>query len=897
MSLTRILSAIALGLIAQTGSVHAKPVSVPFDPPQVEAGSDTCSPRPPQHVLTERWKDYEGGPLGDRDVRLIRRDLRLLRQNDAKRWFDVIEAADQRLLKSGDGYDKTNLLLDRIDLLVAAGRMQDLADEGLVKRLLDMAPAGSASVKRTAAELLYNGTGVARDRKRAIALWRQAAYAGDSSSLLRMVELSYKQKIDDWNIAPNVAVTMALGNLLGDLDPLLCDRVNRIAAIFRDGEVVAPDPKLAEDWYRFAARLGGANAAWNLAEMNREATEVDRDNDLMMKSLRQAADFDLPYAMLRLGGILERGALTERDPEEARALYEEAAGYGDPTARIRLVNIARAHKNEPGGRARLADALDRMIDAPGTPAWAYAQRGNLVLEQQGRWAGEDRAAKLYAEALKIDPTLSAARMHLAEIKIRDADGEQDLLNIVSELRDAVYIDGKTEPMQDLQAIFQCRSRDAPILSESKYWTKMEEFAGDSTVELTPSQLDAVNPQDDPLTVARLQSQAINMRARSLANFYDVNPEGAGDKMRRMTEASGGALYTAEAKLALNRGHVGAAEDFLAQAIDAGETGAKTLYLSVLGSRTELDKTQRERMISLARDLAKNGNGTAIGVLIDHGIMDSDTAWRTYRDAIARNGDVKAMLFALPYLKKAGDVATYRARIRSTIDCTTSMALDYAHVLRKIDAKDGAHHWLKIASAVSEGDGWEDVAVADALREMGSSEDDKARAMKLYRAAADRGYPLALRRLLSLRQDGKIEMSTEKTAAMTVRLLKIAAPKDIADIFNFLEYSDPKVREIVNAKVDRRALYAEAAKKGNAAAQLELARIVRESDAPEDTAERYASLLQSAADGGNADAMYLLSQAYAYGVGVDQSMERSRKLLLAAARAGNETAAATARLIQ
>jgi len=897
MTFTRALSATALGFVALTGPVRADPVSVPFDPPRVEAGSDTCLPRPPQHVLTERWQDYDGGPVGGRDIALIRRDLRLLRQNDPERWFDTIEAANDRLLEVVDSYDETNRLLDRLDLLVAAGRMAELAESGLVDRVLEIAPSGTTSAKRTAADLLFEGTGVERDQDRAIDLWRQAAYAGDGASLLRMVELSYERDLDDWDIAPDVAVTMALGDLLGDLDPRLCDRVNRIAAVFLDGEAVAPDPDLAEDWYRFAADLGGHNAAWNLAEMHREAIEVEKDNDLMMQSLRQAAGFDLPYAMLQLAAILERGALAERDLAEARALYEEAADFGDPTARIRLVNLARDRADGPEGRDRLAAALDRMIDAPDTPGWAYVQRGDLVMVEDGRWAGADRAAELYRTAVEIDPSLSAAQMRLAGLMLRETETEQDLLDVVSTLRNAVYVDGQTEPMQDLQAIFRCRSAVAPVPSEAEYWTRMESFAGDTTVEVDPGRLDELTVEDDPMTLARLQSQAVNMRSRSLANFHEVLPGGASDAMRRMTREAGGALFVAEAKLALNRGDVGAAEDRLGRAIDAGEPGARAQLVSLLADTKDLDGDRRARLVTLARDLAAEGNGAAIRTLIEIGETDPDAAWQRYSDAIARNGDVDALLFALPYLESASRTEEYRNRIRSTIDCTTSKALQYARVLQGIGADDAVGQWIDVAEAVSGGDGWERVAIGDAMRELGGGEADEARALALYRAAADGGYSVGLRRLLSLRQDGEIEMSADETARMSIRLLRIADTEDIPVILNFLEYSDPQVRRIVNAEIDRRALYAEAAGNGNAVAQLELARIVRDSDAEGDTSDRYADLLRRSADGGNAEAMYLLSQAYAYGVGVEQSAAQSRRWLTAAAEAGNETAASTARMIQ
>lgn len=899
MTLVRTLLATIAGMtaLAAPGASQAQTIDVPFDPPQIEASPNVCSPRPPDHVLAEQWADYDGGPFGDRDIVEIRRDLRLLRQADPVRWFDTIAAANARMLDVFDDYDDTNRVLDRVDLLVSAERFDQIAEENLIVEVLAAAESGSNSAIVSAADMFFHGRGVDRDVDRAISLYRRAAYGGHPSALLTLAELSTDREVDQWEIAPSVAVTMAFGALLGDLDPLICDRINRIAALYRTGEIVTRNGDLADEWYRLSASLGSNTAAWNVAQMHSDATLVEKDNEVMMAHLRQAAEGNLPYALLELGDILTRGALADRDLDAAQRSFEAAAETGDQTAKIRLVALARATADEgPEGRSRYAAALDRLLEAGNAPSWAYLQRGDLVLTEQGRWAGASTAADLYREARDKDPGNIILRLRLAELDLRDVGTEQALLETTADLRNAVLIQGQTDPMQDLQSLFRCRAPSAPILSQANYWADMEDYSGHTTADFNAEAIDQLDRDANPILYAKTQSQAVNSRARPLAalTYASATPDPFG-AMRRMAANAGASIGLADAKIAFNRGDIENAERMSRAAIEAREPGADDVLIRVLLSRFDAgQQVVYEELTNLALIRAQTGNGDAIETLIAVGAIDTADAWTTYRDAIADNGDLNAMLFALPLIER-DQIPILRERIRSIIDCNTISALAFADALLKAGERDTAMEWIDTAEMLLQGVGWEHVAIGDAI--LVHSPDLIDRAFAQYRVATEAGYPVAMRRILSLKQDKQVDLGAEETAEMFVQLVRSLSPEEVPQILQYMSYSDQDVRDIVEDRLDRRALYTEAAELGNPLAQLELARMVRELSVEGDTTEHYAELLMQAAEGGNPDAMLLLSQAYSYGIGLEADAGLSRSWLLAAADAGNKAAAATAGLLE
>lgn len=887
-----------LGVTALSATpLAAEPVAVQFEPPAVEA-RDVCAPRPPYHRLVARWEGWDGQDFGGRDAADIRRDLRLLRQQDPARWADTIAAANDLLLAQVESYDETDRLLDRIDLLVALGRTSQILDEGLFDDLMDVAPTAPSSAKVLAAELLLSNSFPVDDAGRAAELLQMAAFDGHPAALLELARLSADgMEIDGWGIAPDVAITMAFGAILGGMDPRICDRINRIAAEYLEGDVVTFDPDLAARWLELSVRLGGANAAWELAKLHEEANFIERDADAMLDYLRQAAEFGLPYAQVELAEQIQRGALTERDLPAARALLEDAAASGDPTALTRLARLAQAD----GDADAQADYLERLLDLPDPPAWAFVAQGDLILSRAGRWAGEDAARAAYERAFAIDPDTSGARLRLARLDMPAADTPARFAEVMSQLRLSARANGRTEPMRELHDSLLCRSPGAPETDAAAYWTEMEAFSGDVTIDLEGAELSRMAADPEPLLLAQIQTQALNARTRPLIDYLTITDGAATGAdvpgLLWFTEAQRGRSFTIRARTALARGDRADALAQLEAALEAGEPDA-AMRLARLLSEARPSDARSARIVDLVAPLAERGNGEAIALLVRHDpALDARGAWQEYRDAIDANGDFDALLFAIPFIEDQALVDQYRERARAVMNCDTRSALSLATVADDLGDTDAVLHWLGVAEAVAEGSGWQLVAVADALRDMTDGDDTVARAADLYRAAVDRRYPNAMYRLLTLREAGAIEIATAEAADLFIQLLTDAPVENIPNALSFLGGADAELRAAVEPRIDRRALYEDAAEAGHPVAQLELAKLIRDDADGSASLDTYADLLRRAADQGNDEAMLLLSEAYSYGLGVQPSAELSRESLLQAAEAGNEDAVATARMIE
>ncbi|ETX26880.1 SEL1-like repeat protein [Roseivivax isoporae] len=899
---TRAGGAVALAAAAFTlcaPRAEAEPIAVRFAPPEIEA-RDVCVARAPKHVLAERWNGWEGTALPDRPIPLVRRDLRLLAQMDVTRWADTIRAVNDLLLREVDSYDDIDRMLDRIDLLIAEDNLGTLREEGLVARLLEVAPTGSTKSKLMAAELLRDGIGTEADPARAEDFLRDAAFAGHPDAILQLVaQTEPGETVEALGIDPEVAVPLAFGGMLGSVDARVCDRINQIADHYQTGDVVAADPALAEEWYRLSARLGGSNGAWQAAQMHVAANRIARDPEVMVSLLEQAADAGLTYAMLELGRMYATGGLVPKDVDRAEEIYRRAADLGDETGLTRLVNLKRARSS--GSRedtGEIIALLERMTGLEEPPAWVYSRLGNMLLVHEGRWAGEARAEELFHKALSLDPYQVPARSRLAQIEMRYADTEQEVADVTSRLRRVVSANGRADPMQDLQAIYRCRAATAPHPAKHEYWVEMEEFSGDKTVDLTAAEVRAQAADPDPFVVAQLQTQALNGRAASLANLLQIR--GGDDALAPLVDVvgrEGGQTHEARGDTALTLGDRDGAERLLRAGVAAGETGARMGLARLLEDDGIASEEERAEILSLVRPLAENGQGSAIRMIValDEDV-DADAAWRTYRDAIDRNGDFAALAFALTRLGDPGAVDDYLGRIRAVMPCYSGNALALARAMDALGRTEAVPHWIDVAVA-SARTGWEYVATADTLRDLDSSDAAVDRAATLYREGVERGYALAMRRLLNLGKEGRIELAEAETVDLYARMISSSPPQNIPSVLTMVGFAPEAVQAEVEKRIDRRALLQASADQGNATAQLDLARMVQEDAETADDLRRYAELLAASARQGNDAAMLRLSEAYTYGLGVERSLEMADTWLLRAAEAGNQDAIRTTRMLE
>lgn len=897
----------ACGLLATTAPLAAEPVplEVPFEPLEVDVG-EVCEPRPPLPAVVARWTDWDGRTMPDDRTEMVRRDLRILREADARAWFGTIEAGMARLREIDEGYLERDWLSDRIELALAAGRPEILTEEDLVPRLLEAGLDGAPGAQHFASRLLREGTGIETDEARGRELLIAAAYGGQSEALLELAAAtSDGTAVEGWNIDPALAVTLAFGGLVGDVDPLICDRLNRIGSAYRLGEVVAQDIPLAERWYRLAANLGDFNAAWQVAQLHMRAEGVAKDNDVLLAHLGQAAAGGLPFAQAELGRVYEVGALVERDLARARELYEAAAAAGHYEGLLRLESLlSDLDAPTEADRQRRREVLERLVAMAEPPAWALVELGDLVLESEGRWAGEAEALALFQRAIEVSPDDIAATMRLTALGYRGAETYEELLALTSTLQETVLANGSASSMDELIEAYTCRSPVGPHRGHADYWRRMRVAAGN--VSVVPPR-EGATEEEMALLLTRAQSQALAGRASSLAVLLERRddlglPLDEG-RLRALSAQGETGPLTEMARLALDRASTPAqtreALDTLRAAVAAGEAGAREELLAALMA-DGLEPSEEAEVGPLAEALAAEGHGLALAALAALGgetAAAREAVWTAHRATIEADGDFDAILFAMPFLgdERQRDDALDRAR--AVMPCNTLAALRMADTLHGLGRQDEVERWLEVALAAGAEQGWLVVAVSDAYRELSARPDAAEVAMTLLQQERAAGNRTAVLRLASLAQEGRIDLPAEETASLFVDLIGASDIRDVPSVLRRVRRATTEVQTLVEAEVDIRALFEEAAGAGSAVGQLELAKIVRAEAQGQGDLARYAALLTAAAEQGEPEAMQLLSEAYSLGLGVEPSVETSRDWLFRAAEAGNEEAAATVRLLE
>ena len=902
----RVAAAAGCSLLCLAAPLGAEPIplAVPFEPLEVQM-DPVCVPRPPEELVIARWSAWAGEELGDRPPALIRRDLRILREADAAAWFDTIAKAADLLLEADPDYGERDWLMDRIELALAAGRPEIVQEEGLTERLLRAGIETSPGAQYFAAELLRDGVGYSRDEVKAQELLIAAAYGGNSDALMELAALtSDGTQIEGWDIDPTLAVTLAFGGLIGEADALVCDRINRIASAYRLGEVVQQDMSLAERWYRLSASLGDFNAAWQVAQMHLRAEGLAKDNEVLLAHLQQAADGGLPYAQAELGRIYEVGALVPQDLDLARSLYEAATATRSTEGLVRLASFIRdMDAPTPADLQRRREVLQQLTEQPEPPAWALVELGDLILDSQGRWAGEAEAQTLYRRALEVSPGDAVATTHLAMLELGRTQGEEEFRELTSRLQEVVLSKGGASVMDLLAAAFTCRSPAAPEIDHAAYWRRMREDAGSAP----PAS--SVAGTMDPLALAQVQSEAVAGRASAYALAFQQGeslalPEDAELLKQQSQDAETGPL-TELARLELGIARLpeerAAALDRLRAAVAEGEGHAQEVLLDALIADGISDE-EVDEVRALAEELAAKGNGLALEALValeGNDEVAQELVWSRYEEVIETRGDFEALLLAIPFLQDATRQDEYAVRARSVVPCNTPSALRMAEALHDLGRQDAAERWLDIALATSGSEGWQVVAVADAVRQISTRPEATQVVVDLLNGERAKGNRLALLRLATLAQDGTAgwALPDEDLASLYVDLIEASAVEEVPNVLRRLRRTEVAVQARVEAQIDVRGLYEQAAEAGSAVGQLELAKIVQtEADSQTDLAE-YARLLTAAAEQGEPEAMYLLSTAYSFGLGVEPSLESSRDWLFRAAEAGDDDAVETVRLLQ
>lgn len=887
--------------LAQEGT---SALDLEFRPPEMEPTA-VCVVREPEAVTVATWGGWDQERLPDMSPTLIKRDIRRLQQIDAAYWLDTIEVMIARLVDADPSFAGANALVTRIAAMEAAGDFAGLRDQQLVVQLAAEADALSPRLKNILARLLRDGIGIERDVNRANALLLEAGYAGNADALLTLSQMTLDGDAPEgWDVPIDLAVTMAFGSLVGEMNDTICDRTARIAREYHNGDIVQRDPQLAHDWFRFTADLGDANAAWKVVEYHVRAESFEKDNAQLLRYLRQASDAGLPYAQIELGRLYETGALVEKDLDRAFALFQAAAASGQRPGLTRVALFLETYADEyPGRDSERVAALEALAELNDAPGWVFTRLAQRVMAERGRWAGQDEAMALFERAAELGDTegiSELATMLIAQRDPRDFERAVDLLSkTVSTL-------GGITPTKNLYGAFMCQAADSPRLAEAEHWRLQEAATASANLDLSAQELISLNAEENALMIATLQSQALYGRPTSLASYLkhlDYAPNATPDIRAFWAEYSGQfpdvlrALAKLEFELAQNPEQRLVAFDLLRREyLRSGADAALELAQAILDYQSDTTDGV-EQVQALLAGPARAGQGAAIKLLATLDPEDPTGAqtYADYADVIAANGDFDALVFAVPHVASL-ERDVYIARAVSAMPCDYKNVMAMADLSRDIGDTAQETQWMQIAQNLTGGNAWAMVDLAERHYAMGTPDAVK-QAENLFEAAFALGDPTAARGLFTLSLDNTTTGYNPDRAATMIRDAMVSSDTSVLPGYlGRYRRTDEETQALIAAQVDMPAAYLAAANSGDVFAMRTYAMYLRETASTATDLATSTEWLAQAAEGGDTTAMTEFGYALAFGLGIAPDPEGAMIWLERAAESGSEKARAITSLL-
>lgn len=877
----------------------AQTVDLVFEPPELETGP-VCEPRPSDEALAAKWEGVDPAALPETDTAIIKRDFRRLIELNPQHWFDTVNAVQASFRTIDPQYSEANILIDRIELLLAAGRVSDLQRERLVEQLAALDLRQTPRAQHLLAGYLMRGVGIKRDVARGEELLLQAGFGGNADAILQLVEREIQgNPVEGWDVPAELGVTMAFGALVGKLDPLICDRVNRIAREYMNGDIVTRDPALSERWYRFSADLGDALSAWRVAEIHLRAEDLPKDNDVLVHYLTAAADAGLPYARVALARLHADGALVPRDLEMAEATYSAAGEAWRPGAASHVLFLQAQSRRNPDWTPRYVKALSDLAETPDAPAWALIAMAEHVLQEKGRWAGEAEAMAFLERAIALGEV--AALEKSAPMKFRVARTPQDFYTATDQLMQAVVSSGEVDPMQQLSSAFICRAPDAPQVDEANYWVQVAESTASEAVDFTAEDLTRLAATSDPIAEAEIQTQALTGRITAIAQYIylleqrDAPAETLAFWENYATRFPG--VATARASLAMKAARSPAARaaalDLFRKAVEKGEPSAGTQFAEALLEEGFATPDTQAEALEILLPLAERGVGDALEMLP---LADPDTfptlaaVMERYGEAVDARGDFDALLLALPLIKDRTTYADYLTRATSITACTFNEALRLTEAIGRAGDRTLFERWLAISDYLAAGEGYALAELADVYSRY-ATDADQPKILAYYEAARAEGSRTAIHRLLNIySRRSSPQYDPAQSAALFEDLVRFSAPEDLPGTLARLRTATPEIRAIAYRTIDETALYLAAAESGNAVAMREYALILRKGASTPAQVLDSTDWLRRAAEAGEPAAMVDYAEALVFGIGTDPSRDEALSWLQKAADLGSEEAA-------
>ena len=856
----------------------AERLTMSFLPPDLPPGNVCNAP-------AERFEDDETQIVGAEEpgeqilddtgrLEFLARDIRNIRRNDPDGSFDFIMALISRRAELDSRYAGLEETLDRVDTYLAAGRLEELEAAGLIGSLTESREEMGWSQAVRLARFYMNGIGVEKDREFAIGLIVDQAYLGSASALLEVLRMQLRgEEIEDWTLTPERTAELAFGGLIGRPNRGLCNRAERMAREYTDGDLLTPNPNLAFAWRKFAADMGGAEAAWRVVEHHLSESGEDQNTGTLRHYLQKAVGNGFVILPENVDEIVANGAKTEAEVRRILGLNYAELGQSDRLSAVPYfdldVRILAASIAEDG---EYLQYLREISVLPGVPGTVLTRLAKEVMLRKGRWAGEDEAKSLFREAARLGDPESA--LALARILMQDRRSPEKVAEIEVLLGDAVARHGHTNAMRALETLYRCQLPDAPRISEAAFWADAQSAANLEPVVVSMTDIARFDARREPEAVARIQGLAVRGHSGSSADWLQflqsdhTTPENALRYWAGRVSRSDVALekyMLQEFELALTAAdRRSAVELFRRVYLSIGSAISLELALALVEDAGR-DPVVADEIRELLTNSANRGQGAAVRLLQRLTGRDAAEVYEQFTDAIDTRGDFIALVYAAPLVSDEV-FERYMDRAVSLMNCTTKdiTELTEAHAMRGLD--EDALHWLRVGLAVEGGNslmrlGLSTRQTADFDRGVSIAQDmlqgpmpvgetfDRHR--QLYLAAADPRDP---------------EFDPVSAGENLAAILGMDDREQYLWAITQYRKADPAVRDATDGQIDVRAGLRSAAETGDDAAQYELGMLLRTLASTPSDLEISNEWLSQAAKSGNGDAMVEYALAIGFGVG-------------------------------
>ena len=889
-----------------TQNAAAEPVALNFLPPQL-----------PEQNICNQATDEEPGSTAEQDdgtamltdiqrSRFLRNLIRDLQEEDAERWFDFTKALIVRRQEVDENFTEIDADLALVELMVLAGRMDQLDQMELIARLRERVPQMTNNQRVTLAQYFAEGSSIAQDTEFAQSLIREAAYEGNAKALLEIVRMEIQGTLlDGWDAPLDMTLTMAFGGILGDLSPKVCHRAELIAQEFDNGRIVQRNPAIALAWRRFAADMGSGTAAWRVVEHHLNASTENLDTADMRHYLRRAATNGAPLSGEQRRAVLESGIISAQELEDLIGFNHNSTGPNGHAAIVPLLTLdIKIDNMVPPPDRPYRQFLSELTGLPETPGWVFTKLAKETRVSKGYWASEPEVSELLEKAVQLGD--GEAMQLLAELLIRYRRDPRLLARAESLLFESISRYGMPHSMDMLDRLYRCQVPDAPRVKHADIWAQSYKAAGYESVHISPTDLAALDPIRDPEIISIIQTQALTGRSQAIAQhaIRIQNDPGVSEETLRFwatqLERSDKALelYT---ELVFDLATDSRQRDFATELfrrvfLNNGVASALDTAVALIEYQGRDPEIFKEiiRMLTMA---GNRGEGAAIRLLsrLQASTRPASDVYAQFSDTIEDRGDFLALMFAIPFLHDT-KVDDYVDRAVSIMNCGTKDADELGDAFAHRQNAEASYHWRRIGLTFTHGHVLSKLGLSDPQMEMvnrGNAPSATEIALRKH-AEGDEG---SVRRLIRITSDPQKKSYDPKAAALHfVDAVSRRNPEDVNWLLRHYRTLGPEIRKIIRAKIDVEDFFTTAASGGSPDAQYEFGMFLRE-DARDLHRLRYSlGWLKQAAAAGHVAAMAETGYALGFGIGTERDIPTALSLLRNAAEQGSTQASQLVELL-